>query len=155
MSRPRASPTALASMAKCSREVALSLRYGKRLSAASVEAVRRGNAAHALFEKETFGRAAPSSPPPPRADRPAPRDSRCFVASFALGHDHPGTETLREFRDEFLLPCGPGRRLVSLYYRLSPPLVAALSAVPGGRLLARAALLPVCLLVRLLLRRRA
>lgn len=48
------------------------------------------------------------------------QDSRCYVASYAFGGDHPVTQSLRDWRDQRLLVAPAGKILVWFYYRLSP-----------------------------------
>lgn len=79
------------------------------------------------------------SPPPPGGtdDDPAPPRGRdgeggggCFLATAVFG---PGTEEVagfRRFRDRVLLPSMPGRILVAIYYRLSPPLAERIAERP-------------------------
>jgi hypothetical protein len=56
-----------------------------------------------------------------------PRASGCFIATAATGDEfHPSVCTLRCFRDQILLPTSIGRRFVRAYYRMSPPLAAAI-----------------------------
>jgi len=50
-------------------------------------------------------------------------DFTCFFSTSL--HDSPfadDLDILREFRDRFLMPNRPGRWIVRLYYRISPPL---------------------------------
>jgi hypothetical protein len=58
------------------------------------------------------------------------RDSRCFVASQVYGFDHPKTNALREWRDNYLMTNLVGRLLVAIYYKLSPMLVSICRKLP-------------------------
>lgn len=67
----------------------------------------------------------------------------CFVATASFGTlFHPSVKVLRDFRDVFLQTNGPGRRIVALYYRLSPPLAESMSHHGSLRLAVRVLLLP-------------
>ncbi len=68
----------------------------------------------------------------------------CFIATAAFGSIfHPYVRTLRDFRDRFLLGNRPGKMLVALYYRYSPPIADQIAAVPALRTMTRVLLLPV------------
>jgi hypothetical protein len=68
----------------------------------------------------------------------------CFIATAAYGsYLHPKVRLLREFRDTWLMTNGPGRAIVRLYYRLSPPLAATVSRHAALRLAVRYVLAPV------------
>lgn len=63
--------------------------------------------------------------------------SRCFIATAACGSHSIEVSTLRAFRDECLLSNSPGRVLVSLYERLSPPMASILAKSPVLRAITR------------------
>ena len=72
------------------------------------------------------------------------RSSDCFIATAAYGSAlGPRVDILREFRDRYLLPWGPGRAFVSFYYRHSPPLARTIGSSGILRFAARVILLPV------------
>ena len=60
---------------------------------------------------------------------------------------HPYVKALREFRDRHLLTSPAGRAFVRFYYRYSPPAADAIRESGNLRFAARAALMPLVMLV--------
>jgi hypothetical protein len=89
-----------------------------------------------------------------RADEGEPEDDcrgfcDCFIATAAWGSwMDPHVQILRRFRDEVLLPYAPGRWLVAVYYRYSPPLAEWIGHHESLRAMTRAVLAPVVFAVQ-------
>jgi len=67
----------------------------------------------------------------------------CFIATAAYGTPMAEEiESLREFRDGYLLTNPLGQALVDLYYRVSPPMAEFITKHPSLKPLVRAGLLP-------------
>jgi hypothetical protein len=68
-----------------------------------------------------------------------PEDKKgCFIATATYGSDlAPQVAALQRFRDGFLLRNGLGRRFVSCYYAVSPPLAAWIASRPVARRVVR------------------
>jgi len=63
---------------------------------------------------------------------PLEKFSGCFIATAAYSTSiHPDLDTFRSFRDEKLLPHAIGKKLVSIYYKLSPSLARAIDRQPA------------------------
>jgi hypothetical protein len=58
--------------------------------------------------------------------------SACFVTTAAAG-EGPTLDALRGFRDEAMTPSVPGRALLAVYERVSPPVAATIEAHPDSR----------------------
>lgn len=72
-----------------------------------------------------------------------PRSEDCFIATAAYGsYLDPHVETLRAFRDEYLMTNTAGKGFVQWYYDHSPPVANYISQHEGLRLLVRLLLTP-------------
>ena len=73
-----------------------------------------------------------------------PDGPRCFIATAAYGSRFdPHLESLRVFRDRFMMTNRPGRALVRFYYRHSPPLADFISKRDWLRAIVRGVLAPM------------
>lgn len=67
----------------------------------------------------------------------------CFIATAAYGsYMDDGVQTLRTFRDSYLVTSSVGSGLVSVYYRLSPPVAQFVDTHSAMKPLVRAGLMP-------------
>lgn len=67
----------------------------------------------------------------------------CFVATAIYGTPVAAeVQTLRTFRDEYLLASPLGQAFVNLYYQISPPIAEFITQHPGLKPIVRAALVP-------------
>src|SRR5690606_16243865 len=93
-----------------------------------------------------------ATPGPVAAYPPLPDEDACFIATAAYGGKHVAeVETLRAFRDRFLLPHAVGRWLVRGYYAASPKAARLIERHPRLKPVVRAALAPLVLVARALL----
>jgi len=67
----------------------------------------------------------------------------CFIATAAYGsHMDSNVDVLRQFRDSYLMTNPTGRGLVSVYYKLSPPVAQFIDDHPSSKPVVRAWLWP-------------
>jgi hypothetical protein len=72
-----------------------------------------------------------------------PEGEGCFIATAAYGsYLDSHVETLRDFRDQYLVTNPVGSGLISLYYKLSPPLAEFIDDHPALKPIVRVGLLP-------------
>ena len=65
-------------------------------------------------------------------------EQACFIATAVYGSAlSEEVDILRWFRDEFLITSPPGRAVVAVYYKLSPPLAGFISRHQTLRTLVR------------------
>ncbi|MEE8388534.1 MAG: CFI-box-CTERM domain-containing protein [Acidiferrobacterales bacterium] len=75
----------------------------------------------------------------------------CYIATAAYGTGmEKDVVTLRRFRDRYLLSNEPGKLFTELYYKLSPPVATRISSSNTLREWARASLIPLVSLGRIL-----
>jgi len=68
----------------------------------------------------------------------------CFIATAAYGTSmHPHLDSLRAFRDRYLITSAGGRAIVRFYYRHSPPIAAYIAKRDWLRAVVRALLAPL------------
>jgi len=79
------------------------------------------------------------TPTPPPTPTPTPA---CFIATAAHGTSDSSVDTLRDFRDRYLINNPVGRCLVAAYYKLSPPVSTFIDEHPALKPVMRVGLLP-------------
>ncbi len=72
------------------------------------------------------------------------RASRCFIATAAFGTElEPRIDTLRSFRDQYLMNNSVGKAFVNAYYKYSPPVANYIAERAWLKTLVRILLLPI------------
>lgn len=72
----------------------------------------------------------------------------CFIATAAYGsYSHEDVQLLRTFRDKVLMHSVLGRKIVTFYYKTSPPLAKLVAKHPAFAFFVRVLLYPVILLL--------
>ena len=64
---------------------------------------------------------------------PPDPDPNLCAASFLLGDDHSGLDTLRQFRDERIGTVRAGKTIILLYYEVSDDIIALCEKTPGAK----------------------
>lgn len=81
---------------------------------------------------------------PPASESSGGSSSACFIATAAYGSPlESNVKALRAFRDQYLLATGPGKKLVALYYKYSPPLADFIAGHETAKTAARCLLAPL------------
>lgn len=79
-------------------------------------------------------------------------DTSCFIATAAYGTNlDPHVQSLREFKNQYLVPSWIGRKVVKFYYSVSPPIAKFIKQHEPLKVLTRAFLWPVVFGVKLLM----
>ena len=83
-------------------------------------------------------------------------ESDCFIATAVFGTPlHPAIDTLRNMRDDWMLPNPLGRLMVHTYYDVSPPIARLARRNPMVRtILRKTVVLPALRFARKILRRQ-
>jgi hypothetical protein len=82
-------------------------------------------------------------PPTPTPSGNETEKQGCFIATAAYGsYLDSHVQTLRDFRDSYMVTNPVGRGLVSAYYRLSPPIAEFIDNHPSLKPMVRVGLLP-------------
>lgn len=118
----------LASLVKCEVEFVHERNTGQeRVDAETRMKSARGQREHDRTQArmEAFHNRAPAT------------DGRCFVASAAFGESAPETNVLRSYRDRVLMPSKVGRKVVEMYYQVSPPLAEFVARNPTAQVATR------------------
>lgn len=123
------SATALSKMVVCEQQAMLEARGIKpaRLTREQKQSLSLGDKEHARHHKMALKH----------------HDARCFIATSVYGANSLQTKTLRQFRDQWLIPYPVGRLAVSMYYRLSPRVALFMDRHPTARMLGRHILNPI------------
>jgi hypothetical protein len=80
-------------------------------------------------------------------------NKNCFIATAAYGSgDASDVQTLREFRNRYLLGWEGGRAFVRMYYKISPPIADFISEREWMKLMVRDSLKPLVMLAQFLFR---
>lgn len=108
----------LSETAYCEQRVVLNFLLGKKQSAYENKRSAEGVSAH----REFHHRVSSYRTNPTWTTRSAKSDAPCFIATAVYGQNAWQTNYLRHFRDHHLLKTVIGRILISIYYRLSPPI---------------------------------
>jgi hypothetical protein len=84
------------------------------------------------------------------SDKSLKDKGKCFIATAACGaNDAPDVLALRRFRDDVLVRSKVGRRVIDIYYRLSPPLARTIETHPPlARAVHRLLVAPMARIVR-------